>query len=203
MRLSFRSVLIACVAALSLTAAGCATTATVAGNPDPTSMAAPATSSSAPVSVPPAPVVTTPTPTPTPKPAINRCAGNTAAQYVLVVISVQHTWVCSHTTLVYDTAVTTGATVDDDDTPTGTWHVQSIQGARYLTLLNGTRYHVEHWIPFDGVYGFHDAAWQTFPEGSALYKTQGSHGCVHLPMKAMVWLSNWVHVGAKVTVRAA
>jgi lipoprotein-anchoring transpeptidase ErfK/SrfK len=199
-----RLALIAGMAALSL-ATACAT-ATVSGTAAPTSMvaaAAPVTASSTVASTPaapPAPVAAVSTPAP-PKP--NMCAGNTQAQFVLVVIGVQHAWMCSHSTLVYQSAVTTGIATYDDETPTGTWHVQSIQGARYLTLLNGTRYHVEHWIPFDGVYGFHDAAWQTFPEGSALYKTQGSHGCVHLPMTAMVWLSKWVQVGATVTVRSA
>jgi lipoprotein-anchoring transpeptidase ErfK/SrfK len=138
---------------------------------------------------------------PAPMAAADICATNTAAQFVLVEISEQHAWMCEHTTLVYDTPVTTGEVANGDDTPTGTWHIQSKQGARYLTTLDGSRYHVNYWLPYDDIYGFHDAAWQTFPEGSDLYKTAGSHGCVHLPETAMAWLAGWANVGATVTIR--
>ena len=139
---------------------------------------------------------------PVPQPASDACAANTAAQFVLVIISQQHAWMCAQTVLVYDTPVTTGEVANGDDTPTGTWHIQSKQGARYLTTLDGTRYHVNYWLPYDDIYGFHDAAWQTFPEGSDLYQSAGSHGCVHLPEDAMAWLANWAAVGATVTIRA-
>jgi lipoprotein-anchoring transpeptidase ErfK/SrfK len=139
---------------------------------------------------------------PVPQPASDACAANTAAQFVLVIISQQHAWMCAKTVLVYDTPVTTGEVANGNDTPTGTWHIQSKQGARYLTTLDGTRYHVNYWLPYDDIYGFHDAAWQTFPEGSDLYRTAGSHGCVHLPEDAMAWLANWITVGATVTIRA-
>jgi hypothetical protein len=139
---------------------------------------------------------------PAPIDAADVCSSNTAAQFVLVEISQQHAWMCAGATLVYDTAVTTGEVANGDDTPTGTWHIQGKQGARYLTTLDGTRYHVNYWMPYDDMYGFHDAAWQTFPEGSALYQSAGSHGCVHLPEDAMAWLYNWAAVGATVTIRA-
>ena len=138
---------------------------------------------------------------PAPMAAADLCSSNTAAQFVLVEISQQHAWMCEHTTLVYDTPVTTGEVANGDDTPTGTWHIQAKQGARYLTTLDGSRYHVNYWLPYDDIYGFHDAAWQTFPEGSDLYKTAGSHGCVHLPETAMAWLAGWANVGATVTIR--
>jgi lipoprotein-anchoring transpeptidase ErfK/SrfK len=139
---------------------------------------------------------------PAPEAAAQICASNTAAQFVLVEISQQHAWMCAHTALVYDTPVTTGEVANGDDTPTGTWHIQLKQGARYLTTLDGSRYPVNYWMPYDDIYGFHDAAWQTFPEGSDLYQTAGSHGCVHLPEDAMAWLYNWAAVGATVTIRA-
>ena len=55
--------------------------------------------------------------------------------------------------------------------------------------------------PYDDIYGFHDSAWQTIPYGSTKYHTDGSHGCVHLPIAAMKWLYNWAAVGAAVTIR--
>lgn len=202
-----KTALLAGLAAISLTAAACGAAASVS-SPAPTSPAttvAP-TAPDGPVSpdsaaavasalnaaaVPAAPQLA---------PASEICATNAAAQFILVQISVQHAWMCSHTTLVYDTPVTTGEVANGNDTPTGTWHIQSKQGARYLTTRDGTRYHVNYWLPYDDIYGFHDAAWQTFPEGSALYQTQGSHGCVHLPEAAMAWLAGWADVGATVTI---
>jgi len=47
---------------------------------------------------------------------------------------------------------------------------------------------VKYWIPYDGVYGFHDSSWQTFPYGSQQYRTDGSHGCVHFPLTVMSWI---------------
>jgi hypothetical protein len=129
------------------------------------------------------------------------CAGNTKAQLVAVVISLQHAWMCEHTTKVYDTAITTGASAKGDDTPTGTWRIQGKQSPRTLNTRDGGSYHVKYWMPYDGDYGFHDASWQTFPEGSPLWKTQGSHGCEHLPLNAMTYLYSWAEVGATVTVR--
>jgi len=170
----------------------------------------PAPPKSSAVASPPARPVTTPT---KPKPVTTKpaapvfdtsapCAGNTRAQFVVVVIKLQHAWMCTGATLVYESPVTTGATATDDGTPIGTWHVQGKQSPRTLRTRDGGSYHVQYWMPYDGDYGFHDAAWQTFPEGSALYTTQGSHGCVHLPAAGMAWLYNWARVGATVTVRA-
>jgi lipoprotein-anchoring transpeptidase ErfK/SrfK len=62
---------------------------------------------------------------------------------------------------------------------------------------------VHYWIPFNGDFGFHDATWQTMPFGSPDYRTQGSHGCVHLPMPTVQWLYNWAQAGSTVvTVEA-
>jgi hypothetical protein len=129
------------------------------------------------------------------------CARNTKAQLVVVVISLQHAWMCQRTTKVYDTAITTGASAKGDGTPTGTWRIQGKQSPRTLNTRDGGSYHVKYWMPYDGDYGFHDASWQTFSEGSPLWKTQGSHGCEHLPLNAMTYLYSWAKVGATVTVR--
>jgi L,D-transpeptidase catalytic domain len=207
-----KAALLAATAALALVAAGCAS----AGPSTSAPSASTASRATLPAPAAPVPLASSsagalsdalsaaaiPAAAPVPQPASDVCAANTAAQFVLVVISQQHAWMCEKTVLVYDTPVTTGEVANGDDTPTGTWHIQSKQGARYLTTLDGTRYHVNYWLPYDDIYGFHDAAWQTFPEGSDLYQTAGSHGCVHLPEAAMAWLANWAAVGATVTIAA-
>ncbi|HEY7046125.1 MAG TPA: L,D-transpeptidase [Jatrophihabitantaceae bacterium] len=130
------------------------------------------------------------------------CTGSADAQRVIVSISRQHAWVCAGARQIKDSPVTTGASASGDGTPTGTWHVQAKQTDRMLTVLSGESFHVDFWVPYDGVYGFHDASWQKFPYGSSQYRTDGSHGCVHFPHTIMAWLYNWVQVGATVTIRA-
>ncbi len=106
---------------------------------------------------------------------------------------------CESARQVFTTPVTTGAVRNNWQTPTGSWFVQGKQRNRYL-VGPGYRDYVHFWVPFNGDYGFHDAPWQTMPYGTQGYRTRGSHGCVHLPAKAMVWLYGWITVGSKVTV---
>ena len=51
---------------------------------------------------------------------------------------------------------------------------------------------------FNGDFGLHDAPWQTMPFGSAHWRTQGSHGCGHVPTPTMAWLYHWARVGSTV-----
>ena len=139
----------------------------------------------------------------TPAPAPNPCAANTAAQLVKVSIRQQHLWMCAGHTPVRDTPVTTGIPGENTHTPTGTYTVQARTRNTTLTLISGRTYAVKYWIPFDApLFGFHDSSWQTFAYGSQRYRTDGSHGCVHMPVKAIAFLYHWVHVGAKVRIRA-
>jgi lipoprotein-anchoring transpeptidase ErfK/SrfK len=129
------------------------------------------------------------------------CTQNTAGRTILVSIKVQRAWMCSGRTQVYSTLVTTGAENVGDGTPLGSWHVQDKQTNRYL-VGPGYRDFVKYWMPFDGDFGFHDASWQTMPYGSAGYKANGSHGCIHLPLPAMKWFFNWADTNTTVTIQA-
>lgn len=122
----------------------------------------------------------------------NHCAHNRAAQKVIVSIKAQHLWMCARHHLVRQTAVTTGMAGQWTSTPTGNFVVQGRVRNTTLTLNTGATYAVKYWIPFEGpLFGFHDSSWQTFPYGSAAYKTAGSHGCVHMPLKAIAFLYRW------------
>jgi lipoprotein-anchoring transpeptidase ErfK/SrfK len=140
--------------------------------------------------------------------AATNCSQNGLGKLLLVSISQQHIWACDGTALANQSAVTTGAsalTNVDDATPTGTWRIYSKQTN---TTLKGCDVNgcwndpVAYWMPFDDQVGFHDASWQTFPFGSSLYTTQGSHGCVHLPLDFIAWVYNWAPVGTTVTVES-
>jgi lipoprotein-anchoring transpeptidase ErfK/SrfK len=87
------------------------------------------------------------------------------------------------------------------ETPTGTYRIQAKDTDTTLTQLNGDTYPVKYWIAFDApLYGFHDASWQHFPYGSPRYRTDGSHGCIHVPLPAIRFLYNWAQVGATVRI---
>jgi hypothetical protein len=142
--------------------------------------------------------------TPPPSPV---CANNPAGvDHIYVNIAQQHLWACSGGFLFTDTAVTTGAyklTNVHDATPTGTWRIYAKMRNVYLNGhdANGSWHdHVAYWVPFDGPYGFHDASWQTFPYGSSLYATKGSHGCVHVPVAVLAKIYSWAPIGTRVTI---
>lgn len=130
------------------------------------------------------------------------CLRNTAATFVLVSISQQHVWMCEGHKQVYSSPATTGEVDNGNATPTGSWVVQSRETNRYLTGP-GYRDYVHYWIPFDGDIGFHDATWQTMPFGSQRYRTEGSHGCVHLPLGVVRWLYGWAQSNSTVVTVAA
>ena len=57
-------------------------------------------------------------------------------------------------------------------------------------------------MPYDYDYGFHDSSWQHFAYGSERYRTEGSHGCVHVPPRAMPFVYAWAQTGTLVTIRS-
>jgi lipoprotein-anchoring transpeptidase ErfK/SrfK len=137
------------------------------------------------------------TPEPTP------CARNRQAKYVLVDLHAQHMWMCAARRVARDTAITTGMLGQYTETPTGTFRIQGRNRRTVLTLADGEQYEVNYWIPFQApLFGFHDSSWQKFPYGSPEYKTDGSHGCIHLPLAAIRFLYDWADIGTTVRVRA-
>lgn len=179
---------LACVAAIVVTACGARqTTAGVAQAPLATS----SSSSYANHAQQPHPV------------AVNRCAANDTAQRVIVNLEAQHLWMCAQHRTIYDTPITSGMSGADTRTPTGHFEIQDRIRDTTLTLNTGATYDVRYWIPFEGpLFGFHDSSWQRFPYGSPRYKTDGSHGCVHMPLGAIAFLYRWGRVGTPVDISA-
>jgi lipoprotein-anchoring transpeptidase ErfK/SrfK len=128
--------------------------------------------------------------------ANDRCR-STSDRTILVDLSQQQLWLCAHGHTVASTPVTTGN--DSSSTPTGSWHVYAKQRHRWLSG-RGYAYLASYWMPFHAAYGFHDSPWQTMPYGSQAYHAQGSHGCIHLPLRAMRQLFAWAAVGTSVRV---
>ncbi len=132
---------------------------------------------------------------------VNHCATNTADQLVLVSVRAQRMWLCHRRTTVRANPITTGMLGQYTETPTGHYRIEGRTRHTVLTLNTGAQYSVQYWIPFDApLFGFHDSSWQDFPYGSPTYKTQGSHGCIHMPLKAIAFLYRWADIGAEVRI---
>ena len=133
----------------------------------------------------------------------NPCAHNGDGQLVRVSLRHQRMWLCRHHHLAYSSAITSGMVGQYTSTPTGDYAIQGLNRNTVLTLNTGQQYDVKYWIPFDApLFGFHDSSWQQFPYGSPKYRTEGSHGCVHLPLKAIRYLYDWAEIGTRVHIRA-
>ena len=128
---------------------------------------------------------------------------DTGARVWLIDISRQWARACYHHQQLRATFVTTGASALGYGTPTGTWRVNANK-RRNVTLYPaaGGAYPVKYWLPYDGnLYGLHDSSWQKFAYGSAKYRTQGSHGCTHVPLPMMRWVYHWAPIGTSITIR--
>ena len=103
--------------------------------------------------------------------------GNT---YIEISIANQHIWYYKDGSLFSDSSVVTGR-AGIHDTPTGVYNI-----TEHLrnTILRGTGYatRVSYWMRLNpqGI-GLHDATWRS-SFGGKIYKSNGSHGCINLPL---------------------
>lgn len=126
--------------------------------------------------------------------------------YVEVDVTKQHVYLYKDNKLFFDTDCVTGLESDPErTTPSGVFAVytkdenKTLEGR--LTADGPVTYtsNVSYWMPFYESYGMHDAPWRdTF--GGEIYKTNGSHGCVNLPVDAAETIFNNVEVGTAVIV---
>ncbi len=101
--------------------------------------------------------------------------------YVEADLTNQHLYLYWKGTLVLETDFVSGEPhVPGNRTPAGVF------GLTYKTtnaVLRGENYEtpVTYWMPFHGNFGMHDATWRT-EFGGDIYITNGSHGCLNLPL---------------------
>ena len=121
--------------------------------------------------------------------------GNTYAE---VSIAEQHMWMYQDGVVVYETDVVTGNPNLGNSTPVGAFRIRyhqapaTLRGPGYVTQ-------VAYWMVFADDVGFHDATWQPYFGGS-LYLTNGSHGCVNLPLNKAAELYELIYDGMPVFV---
>ena len=109
--------------------------------------------------------------------------------YVEINLTAQHLYMYVDGELVVESDFVSGNVSKEYNTPTGVF------GLTYKekdATLNGADYStpVDFWMPFNGNVGMHDATWRgSF--GAAIYKRNGSHGCINLPWsKAQIIFDN-------------
>lgn len=110
---------------------------------------------------------------------------NFEGDYIEVSIPEQHLWVYQDGVVVLESDVVTGNESRNKRTPRG---LNMVRGhLRQIYLME--EFFVEYWmcISMHGQYGFHDAdGWREADEyGGDTYKTNGSGGCVNVPLENM------------------
>lgn len=113
--------------------------------------------------------------------------------YVELDLTNQHMYLFQDGIIVLESDFVSGNVSAGNATP------QGIFGVTYKTtnaILRGEDYAtpVNYWMPFYGNYGMHDATWRgTF--GGSIYLTNGSHGCINLPLSKAKQLYQYVSTG--------
>ncbi len=122
--------------------------------------------------------------------------------YVLVNIDSQDMMYVRDGKVIFTSSVVTGRR-GKYDTPKGRFSVLS--KARNVNLKGQTTEEewdvmVDYWIAFiGGSYGFHDAQWRS-SFGGEIYRWDGSHGCINLPLSIASRMYYEVPVGTAVFI---
>ncbi len=133
------------------------------------------------------------------QPVWSQTAGTTVGDndigdsYVEIDLVNQKVWLYKDGEKLLETDCVTGTYGTDRQTPGG---VYDINAKRSPAVLRGPGYEspVSYWMPFNGGIGLHDATWRsTF--GGEIFKTNGSHGCINLPLDMAEKIYETVTVG--------
>ena len=122
--------------------------------------------------------------------------GNT---YVEVSISEQHIYVYKNGKLKMDSGIVTGDTVKGHDTPKGSYFISECINGKYL-VGDDYKTWVNKWMRLTNMgIGLHDATWRS-NFGGAIFRGNGSHGCINLPMSFASQLFEMSYVGMPVII---
>jgi len=110
-----------------------------------------------------------------------------------VSVAEQYMWVYEGEKLVMHTPVTTGKT--GMNTTAGSFQITQMHRNKWFE----GGYVSKYWMRFNGGMGIHDANWRN-DFGSQNYPSNGSKGCVNVPVDFAPQLYNWAEIGTKVVV---
>lgn len=113
--------------------------------------------------------------------------------YVEINLTDQHLYLYIDGELILETDFVSGDVANGNSTPAGVF------GLTYKTrnaILRGPDYEtpVNYWMPFNGNIGMHDATWRR-SFGGDIYLTNGSHGCINLPLKMAKTIYEYMSAG--------
>lgn len=100
--------------------------------------------------------------------------------FIEIDLTNQHVYFYKNGNLLVDGSCVTGNVSAGHTTPPGVFKLTykqknaTLRGVGYATP-------VAYWMPFNGGIGLHDATWRS-SFGGQIYKTNGSHGCINLPL---------------------
>lgn len=116
--------------------------------------------------------------------------------YVEINLTAQHLFYYQDGELILESDFVSGNSARGYDTPAGVYGITYKQRDATLT---GETYEtpVSYWMPFNGNIGMHDASWRA-AFGGDIYKTNGSHGCINLPVSVAAELYGYVEKGTPV-----
>lgn len=119
--------------------------------------------------------------------------GNT---YVEINLTAQHLYFYKDGKLIVESDFVSGNEARGFSTPAGAYPLTYKQ--RNATLKGeGYSTPVSYWMPFNGGIGMHDANWRS-SFGGKIYKTNGSHGCINLPVSVAKTIYENIEAGMPV-----
>lgn len=123
-------------------------------------------------------------------------------RYIDVDITNQHAALVDKGQVLWESDVVTGNVAAGNDTPQGVFQITNKYNSITLVGEDASQSFVYNWMGFiRSTWGLHDATWRS-EFGGDIYKTNGSHGCVNLPLEAANELYQLVQVGDVVVVHA-
>ncbi len=129
--------------------------------------------------------------------------------YIEISIEDQHLWMYQDGELITETDVVTGQPVgvnnktkkkEDWSTCTGAYELAYKESPSVLSSdIYGYRVEVNYWMPFVLGQGLHDLASRS-AFGGEIYKTNGSHGCVNLPLDQAAYIYDHIEEGYPILI---
>lgn len=124
--------------------------------------------------------------------------------WILVSKKRQRVYLINHGRTLYTMYASTGSG-KDNNTPTGTYHIQAERGQSFFNAKSGEGAH--YWVSWKnhGEYLFHSVpvnrqGQYLVSEAQELGKTANSHGCVRLSIPDARWLYQNIKQGTKVVI---
>ena len=121
--------------------------------------------------------------------AASRSGNDFGITYIEVDMGEQRLYMYKDGTCIVDTPIVTGDISKGNTTPEGLYTLNYKERDRILRgpkLADGSYSYespVSYWMPFNGGIGLHDATWRS-KFGGKIYLTNGSHGCINMPLQA-------------------